>query len=160
MFGRGSEEALALVRAGIQFRILPGITAGLAALAYASIPATTRDTNHAVILATGHYATQNEPGLDWTALARTGLPIILYMAMSHLQEITAALMAGGAPPDHPVAVISDATTPRQRVMVSSLARVKSDVDEQGFAAPAIVAIGEIVRLRAALAPLAIRLEIA
>src|SRR6202171_527706 len=64
VFGRGGEEALALVRAGIPFRILPGITAGLAALAYANIPATTRDTNHAVILATGHYATQNEPGLD------------------------------------------------------------------------------------------------
>jgi uroporphyrin-III C-methyltransferase len=160
VFGRGSEEALALARAGIPFRILPGITAGLAALAYAGIPATTRDTNHAVILATGHYAPQNEPGLDWTVLARTGLPIILYMAMTHLEEIATALMAAGVFPDHPVAVISDATTPRQRVMVSSLARVKSDVDEQGFVAPAIVAIGEIVRLRAALAPFAIRLEMA
>jgi uroporphyrin-III C-methyltransferase len=158
VFGRGGEEAMALAAAGVPFRIVPGITSGLAGLAYASIPVTTRDSNHAVILATGHFATGNERGLDWTAVARTGLPIVLYMGMTHLEEIAAALIGGGTAPDCPVAVISNATTARQQVLLTSLADAKNDVDKHGFAAPAIVAIGSIVRLRAALAPLAITLD--
>src|SRR6266446_4700871 len=75
VFGRGGEEALGLAAAGI--RVLPGVTAGLAGLAYASIPATTRDTNHGVILVTGQYAAGNEDSLDWGALVRTQLPITL-----------------------------------------------------------------------------------
>ena len=84
VFGRGGEEALGLAAAGISFRIIPGVTAGLAGLAYANIPATTRDTNHGVILVTGHYAAGNERDLDWGALAQTGLPIIVYMGMTRL----------------------------------------------------------------------------
>ena len=81
VFGRGGEEALALVAAGIPFRVIPGITAGLAALAAAAIPATMRDINHAVIFATGHGADED---LDWAALARAGQPIVIYMVMQHL----------------------------------------------------------------------------
>ncbi len=151
VFGRGGEEALALVRAGVPFRIVPGITAGLGGLAYAAIPATTRDTNHAVILATGHFAT-GDSSCDWAALARTGLPIILYMGITHLETIAAALIDGGLAPETPVAIVAEATTPRQRVLLTTLTRAKLDADEQRFKAPAVIAIGAIAALRELLAP--------
>jgi len=157
VFGRGGEEAMGLVTAGIPFRVIPGVTAGLAGLAYANIPATTRDTNHGVILVTGQYAAGNEQGLEWGALARTRMPIILYMGMSRLSDITGALLANGAAADLPVAVIQDATTPKQRVLVSTLARVAEEAATEGYGSPAIIAIGEMVRLRAALLPLAVTL---
>jgi uroporphyrin-III C-methyltransferase len=159
VFGRGGEEALALVAEGIPFRIVPGVTSGLAGLAYAGIPATTRDTNHGVILATGHVA-PGEAGMDWAAISRTGLPVILYMAMAHLPEISGALMAAGTAADTPLAVVTEATTPRQRVLITTLANAVRDVQREGLGSPAIIAIGEIVRLRAALAPLAVVLEAA
>jgi uroporphyrin-III C-methyltransferase len=157
VFGRGGEEALGLVAAGISFRVIPGITAGLAGLAYASIPATTRDTNHGVILVTGQYAAGTKGGVEWSALVRTQLPIILYMGMGRLAEIASALVEHGASPDLPVAVIQDATTPAQRVLVSTLAGVAVAAAAQGLASPAIIAIGEMVRLRAALLPLSVPL---
>lgn len=157
VFGRGGEEALALVQAGIRFRIVPGVTAGLGGLAYAGIPATTRDTNRAVILATGHAARGAIDDCDWEAIARTGLPVILYMGMTFLDEIGAALMRGGLPAATPVAIVTDATTPRQRVHITRLDRAKADASANGLTAPAIVAIGAIVDLHAVLSPFAITL---
>jgi uroporphyrin-III C-methyltransferase len=157
VFGRGGEEALGLVAAGIFFRIIPGVTAGIGGLAYANIPATTRDTNHGVILVTGQYAAGNERGMDWAAVAQTKLPIILYMGMSRLPEIADALLVAGVSPDLPVAIVNNATTPQQRVFVTTLARAGVDAAAQGFGAPSIIAIGEMVRLRAALSPYAITL---
>ncbi len=150
VFGRGGEEALDLSRAGVAFRVIPGVTAGIGGLAYAGIPATTRDTNTGVILLTGHLAKADAPR-DWGAIARTGLPLILYMGMTHLAEIAAGLVAGGLAPETPVAVVSDATTPRQRVLVTTLARARADADRDGFKSPAIVAVGSIVSLREHLA---------
>ena len=150
VFGRGGEEAIDLTRAGIPFRIIPGVTAGIGGLAYAGIPATTRDTNTGVILMTGHLAKADAPR-DWASIARTGLPLILYMAMTHLERIAAELVAGGLPADTPVAIVSDATTPRQRVLVTTLAAARADADRDGFRSPAIVAVGSIVALRALLA---------
>ena len=158
VFGRGGEEALELVKAGIAFRIVPGITSGLAGLAYAAIPATTRDTNAGVILATGHNAEGTVREEDWANMARTGLPIILYMAMTNLAQITPALQAGGLKPDTPVALVARTTTPEQRVLITTLAKAVADVALHGFESPAIIAIGEIVRLHEALSPLAINLE--
>ena len=155
VFGRGGEEALALVQAGIRFRVVPGITAGIGGLAYAAIPATTRDTNRAVILATGHAAKGAVDDCDWAALARTGLPIILYMGITFLDEIAAALIAGGLPPDTPTALVADATTATQRVRVTVLARAKAEAVAAGIGAPAIVAIGAIVDLRRLLQPYAL-----
>jgi uroporphyrin-III C-methyltransferase len=157
VFGRGGEEALGLVAAGISFRVIPGVTAGLGGLAYANIPATTRDTNHGVILVTGQYAAGNERRMDWAAVAQTRLPVILYMGMSRLPEIADALLVGGMSPDMPVAIVNNATMPRQRVFVTTLARAGVDAAAQGFGAPSIVAIGEMVRLREALSPFAITL---
>jgi uroporphyrin-III C-methyltransferase len=157
VFGRGGEEALGLAAAGISFRIIPGVTAGLAGLAYANIPATTRDTNHGVILVTGQYAAGNERNFEWGSLARTGLPIIVYMGIGRLAEIADALVAGGLSPETTVAVVCEATTPRQRVLVTSLQRVAAATAAQGLGSPSIVAIGEMVKLRAALTPFAITL---
>src|SRR6185312_2453121 len=111
VFGRGGEEALALAAANIPFRVIPGVTAGLAALAAVSIPATLRGINRAVIFAAGHGADED---FDWAPLARTSQPIVLYMVMHNLERITGALIAGGRIPQTPAAVIAAATTPNER----------------------------------------------
>ncbi len=147
MFARGGEEAAALATAGVPFRIVPGITAGLAALASALIPATRRGINRAVIFAAG-YGADADGAPDWAALARTGEPIVLYMAMRNLGEIADALMAGGLPGHTPVAVIAAVTTAQERILVATLERVAAEVDAHGIEAPAIVAIGDIVTARA------------
>jgi uroporphyrin-III C-methyltransferase len=146
VFGRGGEEALTLAAQGIPFRVIPGITSGLAGLALASIPATIRGVNQAVILATGHGA-DTEDGLDWAALAATGQPIILYMAMKTLEPIAAALIDGGLRPDTPTAIVVSATLPDERVLVSTLAEIATDAAAAGLEPPAIVAIGGIVTIR-------------
>lgn len=151
VFGRGAEEALALADAGIPCRIVPGLTAGLAGLAAAGIPATQRGVNQAVVLATGHAAAGAEDALDWAALARLGQPLVLYMAMRRLPEVAAALLRGGLPPGTPAAAVAEATTPRQRKVVSTLGNIVDAVRRAGLAAPAIVVIGGVVATAAALA---------
>ena len=157
VFGRGGEEALGLAAAAIPFRIIPGITAGLGGLAYANIPATTRDTNHGVILVTGQYAAGNDQDPEWRALAQAGLPIIIYMGMGRLAEIATALIAAGLSPETPTAVVCEATTPTQRTLVTTLSKVAHDATAQGLGSPSIVAIGDMVKLSAALAPFALTL---
>jgi uroporphyrin-III C-methyltransferase len=147
VFGRGGEEAAALAAAGIQFRVIPGVTAGLAALAAARIPATLRGVNRAVIFAAGHGA---EGAFDWAPLVRTGQPIVLYMVMHNLERITAALLQAGLGADTPAAVIASATTPHERIVVSTLEKLAAAVREQNIEPPAIVVVGEIVTARNAL----------
>ncbi len=144
VFGRGGEEAMTLAGAGVPFRVIPGVTAGLASLAAAAIPATLRGTNRAIILAAGHGA---DDDFDWTPLARTGQPIVLYMVMHNLERIAAALMQAGLAAQTPAAVIASATTPKERILVSTLERLAADVREQIFEPPAIVVIGDIVKTR-------------
>ncbi|MGB6538861.1 MAG: uroporphyrinogen-III C-methyltransferase, partial [Xanthobacteraceae bacterium] len=144
VFGRGGEEVLALAAAGIPFRIIPGVTAGLAAMAAAAIPATLRGVNRAVIFAAGHVA---EEDFDWAPLVRAGAPIVLYMAMHNLERISAALMHAGLGADTPAALIASATTPKQQVVVATLGRLAAAVREQKIEPPAIVVIGEIVNMR-------------
>src|SRR3984957_6561872 len=144
VFARGGEEAAALAAAGVAFRIVPGVTAGLAALAAALIPATLRGVNRAVIFAAGFGA---EEDFDWTALARAGQPIVLYMVMHNLEKIAGALMKAGLRAQTPAAVIASATTPKQRVLVSTLEKLAAASREENFEPPAIVVIGEIVDLR-------------
>jgi uroporphyrin-III C-methyltransferase len=120
------------------------VTAGLAALAAAGIPATLRGVNRAVIFAAGHGA---EEDFDWAPLARTGQPIVLYMVMHNLERIAAAMLEAGIAAATPAAIIVSASTPRQRVVVSTLEKLASDAREQKLEPPAIVVIGEIVKLR-------------
>ncbi len=158
VFARGGEEAAALAAAGVPFRIVPGVTAGLAALAAALIPATLRGVNRAVIFAAG-YGADADGTPDWAALARTGEPIVLYMAMRNLAEIAQALMEGGLAPHTPAAAISAATTADQRVFISTLGRIAADTQAHGIAAPAIVVIGDIVTAREKLRAVASTAEV-
>jgi uroporphyrin-III C-methyltransferase len=143
MFGRGGEEAIALAEAGIPYRLIPGITAGLAGLASASIPATIRGVNQAITFVTGHA----DPDFDWGALARTGQPIVIYMAMRNAESIASALMAGGLAPATPAAVIVAATLPEQRVVITRLDQLADEVRKIGFNMPGLIVIGEIVTVR-------------
>ena len=147
VFGRGGEEAMTLAAAGVAFRIIPGVTAGLAALAAAAIPATLRGMNRAVIFAAGHGADED---FDWAPLARTGQPIVLYMVMHNLERIAAALMQAGLDGATPAAVIASATTPKQRVLVATLEKLATAARQEKFEPPAIVVIGDIVKMRAQL----------
>jgi uroporphyrin-III C-methyltransferase len=156
VFGRGGEEALALAAAGIPFRIIPGVTSGLAALTVASIPATMRGVNQALILVTGHCG-NGEDTVDWGALARLGQPIVLYMGLSNLEPIAAALMAAGMDAHEPVAVIASATLAHERILISELGRAAAEARALDFEAPAIIAIGGIVKVRAKLLDLAGRI---
>jgi len=149
VFGRGGEEALALADAGIPFRIVPGITAGIGGLAYAGIPVTHRETNSAVTFLTGHDSDGDVPGgLDWTAIARGAPVLVIYMASRHLTKIAARLIAAGRQSGEPAAIISKATTADQSVVVSTLGEIGSKA--AGVQPPAIVVIGEVVRLHGAL----------
>ncbi|QDZ01613.1 uroporphyrinogen-III C-methyltransferase [Nitratireductor mangrovi] len=153
VFGRGGEEALALAAAGIPFRILPGVTSAFGALASAGIPATMRGFNKAIILATGH-AAGTPDDLDWAALAKTGQPIVVYMGLANLAKIAAALVRGGLAPATPAAIITAATTPEERVLVSTLGRITQEAANTGITSPGLIVIGEIVSMRAQLGQLA------
>ena len=151
VFGRGGEEALSLVDAGIPFRIVPGVSAGIGGLAYAGIPVTHRDCNHAVTFITGHDAGGVMPeAVDWAAIARGSPTIVLYMALKHIGQISGRLMEEGRKPGEPVAVVSKATSSEQRVLETTLGACAADIAQSGIEPPAIVVVGEIVRLRAAL----------
>lgn len=151
VFGRGGEEALTLVEHHIPFRIVPGITAGIGGLAYAGIPVTHRDTNHTVTFLTGHDSTGVVPDkIDWDGVARGSQVIVMYMAMKHIPTITSRLIAAGREPDEPVAFVTDASTATQNVLETTLARAADDVAASGLQPPAIVVVGQVVRLRPAL----------
>src|SRR5579885_1921062 len=143
-------RVLALARAVVPFRIVPGITSGVGGLAYAGIPTTHRDTNSAVAFVTGHASDGEVPdGLDWDALARMPV-LVLYMALKHLDQIARRLMDGGKPGDEPVAIVVKAATPEQRVVETTLARAAADAAAERLEPPAVIAVGPVVRLRAGL----------
>ena len=151
VFGRGGEEALTLIEHGIPFRIVPGITAGIGGLAYAGIPVTHREVNHAVTFLTGHDSSGLVPDrINWEGIAKGSPVIVMYMAMKHIGQIAANLIAGGRSADEPVAFVCNAATAEQQVLETTLARAEADVEAAGIEPPAIVVVGEVVRLRASL----------
>ena len=151
VFGRGGEEALTLVENGIPFRIVPGISAGIGGLAYAGIPVTHRDINHNVTFLTGHDASGVVPdAVDWESVAKGSPVIVMYMAMKHWENICARLIACGRQPSTPVAFVCNATTDHQQVVETTLENSVSDLEREGLSPPAIVVVGDAVRLRAAL----------
>ena len=144
IFGRGGEEAAQIARAGIPFRIVPGITAGIGALAYAGIPATHRDVNHSVLFLTGHDAAGAMPAnVDWKAVAKASPVIVMYMAMKHLLEISHQLLAHGRDAKDQVLIISNATLPAQEVHETDLTRVKDYLRTHAPATPALVVVGNL-----------------
>lgn len=151
VFGRGGEEALTLVEHGVPFRIVPGITAGIGGLAYAGIPVTHRETNQSVTFLTGHDATGLVPDtMDWVSIAKGSSVIVMYMAMKHIGLIASRLIAAGRAKDEPMAFVCNATTGKQQVLETTLERAEADVLKSGLKPPAIVVVGQVVRLRAAL----------
>jgi uroporphyrin-III C-methyltransferase len=148
IFGRGGEEVLALAEAGIPFRVIPGMTAGVAGLAAALIPATMRGINQAVIFATGHGAESQHASLNWEAMAGLGQPIVLYMGARRIGTIARRLMAGGMAPGLPAALIMGATTPEQSVEITDLGHIAAVVGEGDEESPALIVIGRIVAMRA------------
>ena len=148
VFGRGSEEAQALASAGIPFEVVPGVTAGIAAPAYAGIPVTHRGLATSVTFVTGHEdPAKGAPTIDWDALARSGGTLVLYMGVRSLARIVAALRDAGLADGTPAAAIQWGTHASQHTVVATLATLEQRVAEAGLEAPVIFVIGEVVRLR-------------
>ncbi|HXW47035.1 MAG TPA: uroporphyrinogen-III C-methyltransferase [Streptosporangiaceae bacterium] len=148
VFGRGGEEALACVRAGVPFQVVPGVTSAVAVPAYAGIPVTHRGITQDFAVVSAHLD-PSHPGatVDWEALARGAGTLVLLMAVSHLDAVAAELIKRGRDAATPVAVIRDGTMPGQQVLTSTLAEVAGDAERAGIRPPAVVVIGDVVRLR-------------
>lgn len=144
VFGRGGEELAALRAAGIEVEVVSGVTAGIGAPAAFGIPVTHRGLAHGAILVTGHAAGAGEP--DWAQLARCGLTLVIYMGLTRLARIAPALRAGGLPRDTPAAVVQEGTLPGARAVVTTLGELPAAA--AGLTTPAIVIVGEVVRLAA------------
>jgi uroporphyrinogen III methyltransferase/synthase len=144
VFGRGGEEAEALAVAGVQFEVVPGVTAGVAAPAYAGIPVTHRDEASAVAFVTGHEDPGKEDSaLDWDALARFPGTLVLYMGVRRLPEIAERLVDAGREPGEPAAAVERGSLPGQRTVTSTLAELPVAAAEAGLRAPAIVLVGPV-----------------
>lgn len=145
VFGRGGEEARRLAKDGISFEIVPGVTAALAAAAYAGIPLTHRDFSSAVCFLTGHEnPDKHEMRVRFREFAQTGGTLCIYMGMGHIDHIADELMAGGADPSTPVAVIQWATLPGQECLRTTLESVAEEVKQTGMGPPAVIVAGEAV----------------
>jgi uroporphyrinogen III methyltransferase / synthase len=152
VFGRGGEEGEALRAAGVEFEVVPGVTAGVAAPAYAGIPVTHRDDASAVAFVTGHEDPEKgEAAIDWAALARFPGTLVLYMGVSRLAENAVALIAGGRNGDEPAAVVERGTMDGQRTLVATLATLAEAAEREGIGAPAAVVIGPVAARREQLA---------
>jgi uroporphyrinogen III methyltransferase/synthase len=152
VFGRGGEEALVCAEAGIPFTVVPGITAGIAAPAYAGVPVTHRELASGVAFVTGHENPDKpETALDWPALAAFPGTLVFYMGVRALPRIAERLVAGGRAPDEPVAVVEQGTLPRQRTLLATLADVAERAAAERIRAPAITLVGPVAALREPLA---------
>jgi uroporphyrinogen III methyltransferase/synthase len=149
VFGRGSEEAQALVDAGIRFEIVPGVSSAIAVPAYAGIPVTERGLNSSFTVITGHEAPNAARLLDWQALARMDTLIFL-MGLRMIATIAARLREAGMRPDTPAACVRSGTRPAQQTIVGTLADIADSVERAGFEPPAILVVGEVVKRRARL----------
>ena len=148
IFGRGGEEAEALIEAGIAFEVVPGVTSAIAAPAYAGIPLTHRKYTTTVAFVTGHEDPAKETsGIDWPALARGIGTLVFLMGVKNLPHIVARLIEHGKPADTPAALIRWGTTARQQTVAGTLATIVERVRQAGLEAPAVIVVGEVVRLR-------------
>ena len=148
VFGRGGEEAQTLVQHGVPVRIIPGISAGIGGLAYAGIPVTHRDVNQSVTFVTGHDQSGQTPSsLNWRAISEGSQVLVIYMGMKHVERITSELLSAGRPASEPVAVVTQATTPDQRVLETTLGTITQDLEAAGMAPPAIICVGRSVEMR-------------
>lgn len=151
LFGRGAEEAIDLAAAGVPFRIVPGISAAIGGLTAAGIPITHRDFNQALTLVTAHDAGGGlSESLDWQALSRSAPVLIVFMGYRLVGAIAEKLIAAGRPANEPVAIVSRATAPDQRTIITTLANAAADMATGDLEPPVMIVIGEIVRLKSQL----------
>lgn len=157
VFGRGGEEGEALREAGIEFEVVPGVTAGVAATAYAGIPVTHRDDASAVAFVTGHEDPEkDESALDWEALARFPGTLVFYMGVKRLGENAAALIEAGRDAGEPAAAIERGTWPGQRTVEATLGTIAAAVAREEVKAPALIVVGEVAKRREQLTWLELR----
>ena len=148
VFGRGGEEGEALREAGVEFEVVPGITAGVAATAYAGIPVTHRDDASAVAFVTGHEdPKKEESAIDWEALARFPGTLVFYMGVKRLAQNAAALIAAGRGAEEPAAAIERGTMDGQRTVVATLGTIAEAVEREAVKAPALIVVGPVVGRR-------------
>jgi uroporphyrinogen III methyltransferase/synthase len=148
VFGRGGEECEALVSAGIPFEVVPGVTAGIGAAAYAGIPLTHREVTTSVAFVTGHeHLGKPDSEIDWERLSLGSGTVVFYMGVKNLPQISANLMAHGRNPSTPVALVRWGTRPEQEVLTGTLSDIADRARKAGFKAPAVTVVGEVVKLR-------------
>jgi uroporphyrin-III C-methyltransferase len=148
LFGRGGEEAAHLSRHGIPVEVVPGVTAGIAAPAYAGIPVTHRRAGSSVTFVTGHEEIDKaRPGVDWRGLARSSDGLVIYMGLHNLRRIAEELQAGGLPATTPAAVVQQGTVLGQRLLLADLGTLADRVEAEAFGSPSIVVVGEVVNQR-------------
>lgn len=147
VFGRGGEEGIALRENGIPFEVIPGISSCTAGLAYAGIPVTHRGMAGGFHVVTAHDRNDELADIDFEAMARGKETCVFLMGFSKIREISGRLIEAGMPPDTEAAVISKATTNEQRVCTSALCDIAEETERQGLSSPALIVVGEVVRLR-------------
>lgn len=151
IFGRGGEEMEDLVRAGVSVEVVPGITSGIAAPAYAGIPLTHRNYSSSVTFVTGHEsAGKYRPAVNWHAIAHGSETIVIYMGLHNLSYIVEQLQAAGLSLETPVALVRWGTRPDQEELLGTLGTIVAQVEASGFTAPAIAVIGNVVNLHSIL----------
>ncbi len=146
VFGRGGEESEALRAAGLDFEIVPGITSGLAAATELGIALTHRDSSPGVIFVTGHRSAEVRSEVEWAALARSGLSLVIYMGLARSSDIRQGLIDGGLAPSTPAAVVRNATRLDRQAIVTTLGRLADDIRAARMQSPAIIIIGEAARV--------------
>jgi uroporphyrin-III C-methyltransferase / precorrin-2 dehydrogenase / sirohydrochlorin ferrochelatase len=152
IFGRGGEEAEALAQAGIDFEVVPGVSAGVAVPAYAGIPLTHREFTSELVFLTGHECVSNRCPIDWSRYAKSSASLVIFMGVHNLGNIARLLLEHGRDPACPVAVIENGTTDAQRTVVGSLVSIADIARDAGVQPPALIVVGEVVKMRERLTP--------
>ena len=150
IFGRGGEELQTLAAHGVAFEVVPGVTAASGVSSYAGIPLTHRDYAQSCLFVTGHLK-DGTAALDWPAMVRLRQTVVIYMGLGGLSEICRQMMAHGATPDLPIAVVQNGSVATQKVVIGTLADMPQRVADEGLVSPCLTIIGEVVKLHGSLA---------
>ncbi|MBS9403450.1 uroporphyrinogen-III C-methyltransferase [Halomonas sp. TRM85114] len=151
IFGRGGEEAEALIEHGVGFRVVPGITSAQGCAAYGGFPLTHRDHAQSVTFVTGHCKGDGDLALNWAALASPHQTAVFYMGLANAALISRQLQDHGLPAEHPVALVERGTTPEQRQVMTCLGELAETIAREGLKPPTLIVVGEVVRLADSLA---------
>ena len=150
VFGRGGEEMQELAAHGVDFEVVPGVTAACGVASYAGIPLTHRDHAQVAMFVTGHLKEGSVAELDWDALVRPHQTVVIYMGLNALPDICRQLMAHGAPASRPIAAVQHGTLATQRVLTGTLADLPAKVAHSGFTSPSLLIVGDVVKLHGSL----------